>query len=400
MKYHFYDSFLPSDNHFNVQWAAISNQYATCEFLIKAGADINAKGGESGATPAMWAAQRCHYYVVNLLLKAGTDPLLVDGQGYNILHLATIDGNAYLLVLLLHQEIPVDVTDPQGHTSLMWAAYRGYPACVDLLLRWGASVNAVDEKGLNALHWALVKGSVPCIQKIIEYGVDRFATTAEGKTPAVVADEMKSTAMWHRALSECGYEEDGSTRTLPLGLTSVAKDRQILNKLFFFSPFLVLCVVISILSGLPVYAGVPIALVASFILPRAVQFLGQWGPPEFHNIQRTSFLAGIFAGSLFWVAFRWLFYILPTTFGSHPFLNFLFAAAGGLTAYFFILSMLEDPGYVPKLASRSSQKKVMEELFSLWKFDERNFCIHCMIQKPLRSKHCKHCGRCVARHDQ
>jgi len=62
--------------------------------------------------------------------------------------------------------------------------------------------------------------------------------------------------------------------------------------------------------------------------------------------------------------------------------------------------MFEDPGYVPKLGSRNQEKDVIEELFSLWKFDEENFCVHCMIRKPLRSKHCFRCKRCVSKHDQ
>jgi palmitoyltransferase ZDHHC13/17 len=348
----------------------------------------------------MWAAQRCHYYVVNLLLQSGTDVLLVDGQGYNILHLATIDGNAFLLVLLLHQEIPVDITDPQGHTSLMWAAYKGFPACVDLLLRWGANVNATDEKGLNSLHWALVKGSQLCIQKVIEYGVDRFSETSEGKTPAVVAEEMRSTRMWHRALSECGYEENGNSTTLPLGMMALVKNRQVMAKVFFLWPFLILWVAISIMSGMPVYAGVPVSVVVSFAMQKALTYLAQWAPSDYRHIHRTPFLAGVFAGTLFWVGIRWLFSILPITFTSHPFLNIIFAVSYALTTYFFAISLLEDPGYVPKSASRSSQRKVIEELFSLWKFDEDNFCVQCMIRKPLRSKHCRRCGRCVAKHDQ
>ena len=35
----------------------------------------------------MWASQRSHYYIVNLLVTSGADLTLVDGQGYNILHL-------------------------------------------------------------------------------------------------------------------------------------------------------------------------------------------------------------------------------------------------------------------------------------------------------------------------
>jgi len=62
--------------------------------------------------------------------------------------------------------------------------------------------------------------------------------------------------------------------------------------------------------------------------------------------------------------------------------------------------MTEDPGYVPKPASRSQQKGIVDELLSLWKYDEQNFCVHCMLRMPLRSKHCRKCNRCVAKLDQ
>ncbi len=79
-----------------------------CKFLIDSGAPLNQKGGESVATPLQWAAQRCHYYTVHLLLQHGADPLITDAQGYNTLHISTFNGNVLLIVLLLHQGIPVE----------------------------------------------------------------------------------------------------------------------------------------------------------------------------------------------------------------------------------------------------------------------------------------------------
>ncbi|OTA97793.1 hypothetical protein M434DRAFT_195469 [Hypoxylon sp. CO27-5] len=61
--------------------------------------------------------------------------------------------------------------------------------------------------------------------------------------------------------------------------------------------------------------------------------------------------------------------------------------------------MVFDPGYVPKLNGIAEQKAVIDELLSLWKFDESNFCVTCMIRTPLRSKHCRRCQRCIAKHD-
>ena len=256
-----------------------------CKYLIELGADVNAKGGESVATPAMWAAQRCHYYIVNLLLQHGTDPLLVDIQGYNIMHLATFEGNIFLLALLLHQNIPVDIPDPQGHTCLMWAAYKGYPACVGLFLQWGASVYATDETGFTALHWALVKGSQACIQKLIEYGSDRFAQTRAGKSPSVVAHDMNTTAAWCRALADCGYHEDGTPRSF-LGSNFIRR-KATMQRFYFLWPFLMIWSVVAILSQMVIYAAVPLALFLGYTLQWfAIQLL-PFASSEMKHIHHT-----------------------------------------------------------------------------------------------------------------
>lgn len=271
-----------------VQWAAIKNHYALCHFLINSGANIDAKGGDVSATPVLWAARSCNYYIVNLLLQHGADPLRTDDQGFNLLQNATMDGNVFQLVLLLHQDIPVDTPDSKGHTSLMWAAYKGFPVCVDVLLQWGASVSVTDEQGFTALHWALVKGCQDCIQKLIEYGSDRFAATVEGKTPAVVAKEMNSTQQWRRALAHCNYNADGTIKPFPLASLMNGFDKSLLIKRFFFLwPTVVLFCSIYILSGLPVILGAPLALVAAFILQWLAQQLLPWAPPNMKHIHHT-----------------------------------------------------------------------------------------------------------------
>lgn len=88
------------------------------------------------------------------------------------------------------------------------------------------------------------------------------------------------------------------------------------------------------------------------------------------------------------------------TFGSHFFLNIIFGTFYGLTTYFYFFTMAADPGFVPKSASSTASKAVIDELMELRQFDENHFCVSCMVRKPLRSKHCKRCGRCVAKTDQ
>ena len=235
----------------------------------------------------MWAAQRCHLYIVNLLLEYGADPLLTDGQGYNMLHLATFDGNVFLLLILLHQNIPIDGPDPSGHTCLMWAAYKGYPACVDLFLQWGASVNGADENGFTALHWALVKGNPACIQHLIEHGSDRFIETNDGKPPATVAQEMSSRGAWHRALKECGFNSDGTAKRFPFPYASIIRSRVFLNRSFFLFPFFQMFIIFSVLSGMPIFAAVPITAFLAYSLQWAAQQVLQWAPSDMQHLQRT-----------------------------------------------------------------------------------------------------------------
>ena len=235
----------------------------------------------------MWAAQRCHLYIVNLLLEHGADPLLTDGQGYNMLHLATFDGNVFLLLILLHQNIPIDGPDPSGHTCLMWAAYKGYPACVDLFLQWGASVNGADENGFTALHWALVKGNSACIQHLIEHGSDRFIETNDGKPPATVAQEMNSRGAWHRALKECGFNSDGTAKRFPFPYASFIRSRVFLNRSFFLFPFFQMFIIFSVLSGMPIFAAVPITAFLAYSLQWAAQQVLQWAPSDMQHLQRT-----------------------------------------------------------------------------------------------------------------
>ncbi|KAI6785261.1 Palmitoyltransferase-like protein [Emericellopsis cladophorae] len=391
-----------------LHWAAINNQYAMCKFLIEHGAEINRKGGESVATPLQWAAQRCHYYTVNLLLQHGADPLITDAQGYNTLHISTFNGNVLLIVLLLHQGIPVDVLDSFGHTALMWAAYKGFPQCVDVFLRWGADVHGVDEQGFTPLHWALVKGNPMCVMKLIEYGADRFAKTEAGKTPEMTATELGTDRAWHSALRECGYDEDGQPVMPPWpGATYFLQDkRNFVLRFTFLMPFLLVWAMIMVLSHSPVFLGIPLALFVGFSIQYSAQQVLQYAPSTMRAFHKTPWLTGIFAGSLFLVGLNWLFVVLPATTtgadtagGTHYILNIIFATFLGLTTYFYVASMRFEPGFVPKLNGIAEQKAVIDELLKSWKYDEFNFCVQCMIRTPLRSKHCKACQRCVAKHD-
>lgn len=91
---------------------------------------------------------------------------------------------------------------------------------------------------------------------------------------------------------------------------------------------------------------------------------------------------------------------MVATFAAHPLLNVIFAIVFGTAMYCFAQAVVSDPGYLPRPAGISEQKKIVEELVVRGEFDARHFCTSCFVRKSLRSKHCRVCERCVARHDQ
>lgn len=205
-----------------------------------------------------------------------------------MIHLATFDGNAFmLLIILLHPNVAVDEPDAQGHTALMWAAYSQLPAIVELLIRFGASISATDETAFTPLHWALVSGSGPCILRLLENGADRFALTSSDKSPAVVAEEMKTTRAWHQALNESGFNDDATPKRLPIPHTSFVRNRGFLNKFFFFCPFAVLLLVFTILSKMVIYAAIPMSFFCAYCLQWVAQQVLLWAPSDMKHLQRT-----------------------------------------------------------------------------------------------------------------
>lgn len=239
-----------------------------------------------GATPLLWAARECNYYIVDLLLQHAADPLKTDSQGFNLLQNAAQDGNAYQLLLILHQHVAVDIPDSTGHTSLMWAAYKGKDKCVEVLLRWGADVSLTDENGFTALHWSIVKGNATCIQKLLEYGSDKSAVTNDGKTMDTVAREMNNVRQWHRALSARGLNKDGTTKSSPL-ISMTNDSKMFISRLTFIWPFTMIGVIAYAIADFPLYAGLPLAALSYGIMYYAIIRVLKWGPPKMQQIPHT-----------------------------------------------------------------------------------------------------------------
>lgn len=78
-------------------------------YLLSAGAIVDAIGGDLNSTPLQWAVRQGHQAMVALLLNAGADATIRDGEGNAAIHIAAQFSYwpivAYLGTLLKFYEI-------------------------------------------------------------------------------------------------------------------------------------------------------------------------------------------------------------------------------------------------------------------------------------------------------
>ncbi|KAF9429961.1 palmitoyltransferase akr1 [Podila epigama] len=374
-----------------LHWAAINNQIPVAKFLLDKGAAFDALGGELNASPLQWCTRNGHLNMAKLLMKFGANPLIQDSQGFNALHLATHSSNAMLvLYLLMAGDVPVDSADTLGHTSLMWAAYQGDSLSVDILLRFGARVDTTDREGFTPLHWAVVKGNRECLSKILKAGGNVRAADKSGKTPVDMIKELKGNMIWEKALSDAKLSNDGQTRRSLF-------DKKTTHTIIYFIPYITLFILLELMAWFPWYIAAPLAI-GQFFLGHVGSFKFLLRTKTPNDMLQTPYYTAIFQSTAFWVGVTWLRHLVYNT--SHLlWLNIGFIATYSTALYFFYGAVMADPGFIRQCTTPESQKQAVIQMADRGLLDARHFCVTCLVQRPLRSKHCKFCGRCVARFD-
>lgn len=117
--------------------AALRGHAIMVRLLIRNGADVNAVG-ENDLSALMNAVKLNHLAVAKILLEAGASMRVLDRAGDNLLAVAVNENYPDMLALLLRQGVPPDLADRNGLTALYWAEYLQRPELAQLLRNAGA----------------------------------------------------------------------------------------------------------------------------------------------------------------------------------------------------------------------------------------------------------------------
>ncbi|KAG7316259.1 hypothetical protein KOW79_019800 [Hemibagrus wyckioides] len=128
-------------------------------------------------------------HILEMLLKAGCDPRLVDQSGNTALHIACRRGSLSCFAVLTqvnthHLRSILSFPNYSGHTCLHIASICGFLSLVENLVQLGADINAKEQcSGRTSLHLAVDLQNLALVQQLIALGADVNSMTYGGHVP-------------------------------------------------------------------------------------------------------------------------------------------------------------------------------------------------------------------------
>ena len=157
-----------------IHWAVTDGHLPILHFLVSRGVDIDARDKQL-CTPLLIAAQYGQTEAVAYLVKNGADTTLLDTNQDSAMHWAAYKGELAIVQLLDHLGLPTDEVDGYGQAPLHLASLRGnLPVVEYLVLDADAQIDRKDKNGSTPMALALKKGQRKVAQFLHTQSIDAF----------------------------------------------------------------------------------------------------------------------------------------------------------------------------------------------------------------------------------
>ncbi|TYZ62460.1 hypothetical protein PybrP1_005581 [[Pythium] brassicae (nom. inval.)] len=152
--------------------AAMNGHADVCRLLVHDGGLLVDCHTTRGRTPLMYAVKGNHEAAARVLLdECGANVNEQNEMGVTPVYLASQEGLAPLVALLVARGADVNVCNRTRHSPLHEAVAGGHVAVAALLLAHGAAAHAVDAMGVTIWHEAAGNGAVALLELLVDHGV-------------------------------------------------------------------------------------------------------------------------------------------------------------------------------------------------------------------------------------
>ncbi|CAB1098451.1 unnamed protein product [Ectocarpus sp. CCAP 1310/34] len=167
-----------------IQLAAERGHLAATRSLLDAGADATLRPDDNAGMCALdLAASGGHVDVAEAIIEHGVDVNAAVPNGNTALHIAAIEDEADMVLLLCSKGAGKDSINSQGSTPLQMAAGEGNVAATQALLDAGADASSQSEgEASSALDCAVCQGYTDVVRVKIEHEIDVNISDVDGKT--------------------------------------------------------------------------------------------------------------------------------------------------------------------------------------------------------------------------
>ena len=119
----------------------------------------------------------------------------IEMDGVTALIMASFDGHAAIVQVLVDASADTEAKDKYGFTALICAAQKGHTATVQILLEAGANKEAKDKDGFTALMRASAGGRTATVEVLVGAGSDKDSKSKNGHTALIWASHCGHTAI-------------------------------------------------------------------------------------------------------------------------------------------------------------------------------------------------------------